>query len=229
MMQLAILAGGLGTRLSGAIPAGLPKPLAPVAGRPFLDHLLDWAIERGADDIVLLSGHGSQAIRDQVGRDHRGVPVRHSVEAVPLGTGGALVNARSLLAEEFVLVNGDTFVDADLVALREGLHSSSVVMGLVEVPDTGRFGRVEVMDGVVTGFLEKGAGGPGLINAGVYALRRSVVDSLPPGASSFERDFLEPRLAEVSPGYLRCGPTFFDIGVPADYRAADRHFTEDRA
>ena len=225
-MQLAILAGGLGTRLSGTIPAGLPKPLAPVAGRPFLDHLLDWAIERGADDIVLLTGHGSDAIRAHVGDAHRGVPVGYSVEPAPLGTGGALVNARAVLADEFVLVNGDTFVEADLSALRGGLSRSSVVMGLVEVADTGRFGRVEVTDGAVTGFHEKGGSGPGIINAGVYALRRSVVDHLPDGASSFERDFLEPRLAEVAPRYLLCGPTFFDIGVPADYRAADEYFTE---
>lgn len=228
-MQLAILAGGFGTRLTGTIPDGLPKPLAPIAGKPFLDHLLDWAIERGADDIVLLTGHGSEAIGDHVGDGHRGVPVRYSVETTPLGTGGALVNARSLLAEEFVLVNGDTFVEADLAALCAGLASAPVVMGLVEVADTGRFGRVEVTDGVVTGFHEKAGGGPGLINAGVYALRRSVVDRLPRGASSFERDFLEPRLAEVAPGQLRCGPTFFDIGVPADYRAADRHFSEVRS
>lgn len=227
-MQVAILAGGLGTRLSGAIPAGLPKPLAPIAGRPFLDHLLDWAIERGADDVVLLTGHGSTAISDHVGGDHRGVPVGYSVEPSPLGTGGALANAARLLAEEFVLVNGDTFVDADLAALGAGLGSAPVVMGLVEVADTGRFGRVEVAGGVVTAFREKGADGPGLINAGVYALKRSVVDDLPPGASSFERDFLEPRLAEVAPRYLLCGPTFFDIGVPADYRAADLHFTEAR-
>jgi D-glycero-alpha-D-manno-heptose 1-phosphate guanylyltransferase len=225
-MQVAILAGGLGTRLSGSIPAGLPKPLAPIAGRPFLDHLLDWAIERGADEVVLLTGHGSAAISEHVGRDHRGVPVSYSVESSPLGTGGALVNAAPLLADEFVLVNGDTFVDADLVALASRLGAAPVVMGLVEVADTGRFGRVEVAGGVVTAFREKGAGGPGLINAGVYALKRSVVDGLPRGASSFERDFLEPRLAEVAPRYLLCGPTFFDIGVPADYRAADLHFTE---
>lgn len=228
-MQLAVLAGGLGTRLSGAIPPGLPKPLAPIAGRPFLDHLLDWAIERGADDIVLLTGHGSSAISEHVGREYRGVPVRYSVEPAPLGTGGALVNARPLLADEFVLVNGDTFVEADLEALCGDLGAAPVVMGLVEVADTGRFGRVEVTDAVVSGFHEKSEAGPGLINAGVYALRRSVVDQLPRGASSFERDFLEPRLAEVAPRYVRCGPIFFDIGVPADYRAADRHFLEARA
>lgn len=225
-MQLVVLAGGLGTRLSGTIPSGLPKPLAPVAGRPFLDHLLDWAIDRGADDIVLLTGHGSEAIGEHIGDEYRGTPVHYSVEPAQLGTGGALVNAGPLLAGEFILVNGDTFVEADLPALQRGLGRAPVVMGLVEVGDTGRFGRVEVADGAVTGFHEKGASGPGLINAGVYALRRSVVDRLPRGASSFERDFLEPRLAEVAPRYLRCGPTFFDIGVPADYHAADRHFTE---
>ncbi|MFE4467540.1 sugar phosphate nucleotidyltransferase [Leifsonia sp. NPDC056824] len=225
-MQLAVLAGGLGTRLSETIPAGVPKPLAPIAGRPFLDHLLDWAIERGADDIVLLTGHGTVAISDHIGDGYRSTPVRYSVEPTQLGTGGALVNARSLLAEEFVLVNGDTFVDADLVALRGVLDSSPVVMGLVEVADTGRFGRVEVTEGIVTGFQEKGVTGPGLINAGLYGLRRSVIDRLPQGASSFERDFLGPRLSEVAPRYLRCGPTFFDIGVPADYHAADQHFTE---
>jgi D-glycero-alpha-D-manno-heptose 1-phosphate guanylyltransferase len=223
-MQLVVLAGGLGTRLRPALAAGVPKSMATVADRPFIDHLLDAGLRRGVDDVVLLTGHGAAVVERHVGSAHRGVRVRHSAEATPLGTGGALVGARRLLDERFVLVNGDTWADVDLAALVACLDRAPLALGLTRVDDAGRFGRVEVTGDVVVRLVEKGRDGPALINAGVYACRRELLDELPDtGPSSFERDLLEPLLSRLRPRWVPAGPDFFDIGVPDDLAAADRH------
>ena len=226
-MQLVVLAGGLGTRLRSTLPAGVPKPMAEVAGRPFVDHLLDAGLRRGVDDVVLLTGHGAAVLEQHVGSAHGGVRVRHSAETAPLGTGGALVRARRLLDERFVLVNGDTWADVDLEALLARLDDAPLALSLTRVDDAGRFGRVEVAGDVVVRLVEKGSDGPALINAGVYGCRRELLDELPAdGPSSFERDLLEPMLPRLRPRWVPTGPDFFDIGVPADLRAADRHFRQ---
>src|SRR3954468_11746921 len=110
-MQLVVLAGGFGTRLRGAIPEGLPKPMAPIGGRPFLEHLLDRGILHGVSDIHLLVGYRAEIISDHFGAAYRGVPVTYSFEETPLGTGGALKAAAPQLASEFIFANGDTFAD----------------------------------------------------------------------------------------------------------------------
>jgi D-glycero-alpha-D-manno-heptose 1-phosphate guanylyltransferase len=223
-MQVAVLAGGLGTRLRDALPAGTPKPMAEVAGRPFLEHVLDAAIVQGADRFLLLVSHRAEVIGRHVGHSYAGVPVGYCTEPEPLGTGGALRHARGQLEPRFVLMNGDTFVDVDLRAVMGGLDEAPLTMALTQRPDTTRFGRVEVADGVVTRLTEKGVAGSGLINAGVYGCRIGLLDLLPEGSSSFEQDLMLPWLPRLQPRYVLTGPTFYDIGVPADYRAADAYF-----
>jgi len=227
-MQVAVLAGGLGTRLRDSLPAGTPKPMAPVAGRPFLEHVLDQAVARGADRFLLLVSHGADVIVRHFGSSYRGLPVDYSTEPEPLGTGGALSHARAALAPEFVVLNGDTYADVDLVRLTSRLAEAPLAMSLALTADTGRFGRVEVADGIVTELVEKGVAGTGLINAGVYACRLDLLDLLPAGRASFEQDLLEPFLPTLRPPYELAGPVFFDIGVPADHACADAHFRETR-
>lgn len=220
-MQAVILAGGLGTRLRSVIGEALPKPMAPIGGRPFLELLLDQLIDGGVDDVVLLVGHRSGVIRDHFGDAYGGVPIRYSVEPAPLGTGGALTHARPLLAERFLLVNGDTYLALDIPALMEAVAEHQLALALVQAVDVGRFGAVQVDGPTVVALLEKGGTGPGLINGGVYAVRRSLVDALPSEPRfSFESDFLEPRLAHLGPGFVVSPGPFFDIGVPHDYAAA---------
>lgn len=225
-MQVVVLAGGLGTRLRGSIPAGTPKPMARVAGRPFLDWLLDDLVGAGATDIVVLVSHHAEVIREHVGPEHLGVPVRYAVEATPSGTGGAVRDALPFLAECCVVVNGDTVAPTPLAALVTGLDGAELVMGLAAVPDVGRFGGVEVVDGRAVALVEKGGSGPGRINAGVYGMRRSFVESFPPtGPVSFERDVLERRVPTLRPPVVSTNGQFFDIGIPEDLRAADAWFT----
>jgi D-glycero-alpha-D-manno-heptose 1-phosphate guanylyltransferase len=214
--DVAVLVGGLGTRL-GAHAAGLPKPLVPVLGRPFLAYLLDELVVAGARSLVLCSGFRADLVRDRIGDNWRGVPVLHSVEPSPLGTGGALALARAKLnSPRVVVLNGDTWLSLDWEKLVR--DAGPATLTAVSVADPARYGRLELTAaGRVTGFLEKAdaAGGAARINGGVYSLSRPLLDELSLGAHSLERDVL-PRWA--GEGRLRAIGTegaFLDIGVPA--------------
>ena len=224
-MQFVVLAGGLGTRLAGTIADGVPKPMAPVAGRPFLERLLDLAIDGGAHEVVLLVGHRASAIIDHFGPAYRGLSLRYLVEETPLGTGGAIRNAVDALSEHFILLNGDTYAPVDFRALISHLADDPLAMTLAPVDDAGRFGAVDVDHDRVARLVEKGVPGPGLINAGVYACTRELVASLPEGRpSSFEVNVLQAHVPVLRPRYERTYGAFFDIGVPEDHARADAYF-----
>lgn len=224
-MQLVVLAGGLGTRLNGAIPDGLPKPMAPIAGRPFLEHLLDRAIAQGVEDVQLLVGHAAEVISRHFGNSYRGVSVGYCVEDVPLGTGGALKAAESRLQAEFLFANGDTFANVNFCALLGLLGPSPLSLSLAGVDDASRYGSVITEADVVVGFREKGLAGGGYVNAGVYACRRDLIDLLPIRSSfSFEADFLEPELPNLRPQFLKLNAGIIDIGTPESYALANAQF-----
>jgi NDP-sugar pyrophosphorylase family protein len=226
-IDVLILAGGLGTRLGDTL-GPLPKVLAPVAGRPFLDHLLAWLEGFGARRIVLALGHKSDRVIAHVEAMASPLALVPLVEPRPLGTAGALRFARPSLESDPVLVlNGDSFVDADLCALvaahRE--RGAAISMLCAQVPDCGRYGRVETSGRLrFERFAEKDEArpGPGLINAGVYLFAASVLDEIARGdAASLERDVLAKR----APGSIAlvAGPfRFIDIGTPESLRAADQ-------
>lgn len=218
----AILAGGLGTRLRPAV-ADRPKVLATVAGRPFLAQLLDQLAAGGVTEVVLLVGYGAEQVRETFDGQFNGLRLHYSTESSPLGTGGAVRHALPhLTGGRVLLLNGDSFCDFDL---RDLLAADGVAyMVLAEVPDTGRYGRVESADGRVTGFTEKGLGGPGPINAGVYLFPTDLLAELPADRPlSFERDVLP---AWVGRGLVRAFPggRFIDIGTPESYAEADAFF-----
>src|SRR5262249_32602507 len=150
-----------------------------------LCYLLDLLHRHSVSRVVLLTGHGAAQVRDCLGEEYRGVQLAYSVEEEPLGTAGAARLALPLLAApRLLLLNGDSYCDADLRAFprRYERHDLPAGMALARVPDTARFGRV-VLDGRdrVAGFEEKGRGGEGWINAGVYLLARELLAGLPPG------------------------------------------------
>lgn len=229
LRQAAILVGGLGTRL-GTLTAATPKPLLPVGGRPFLAWLLRELSRFGVEEAVLLTGHLAGQVRDSLGGISAWLPkpVRLVLSEEPFqaGTGGALWHARGLLDERFLLCNGDSLLDTNLSRLLaawagdEGGVAGRMLLRPVE--DAGRFGVVETEGERVVSFRERPerAGG-GLMNAGIYALGRGVLDALGERCS-LERDVL-PRLA--AEGRLRCteaGGYFVDIGVPESLAQADR-------
>ncbi|MGE3809543.1 MAG: nucleotidyltransferase family protein [Gemmataceae bacterium] len=227
---MAILAGGLGTRLRSALP-DTPKVLAPVLSKPFLAHLLDLFEAAGFFDVVLLTGYRADLVHEAFGNRYGAVRLRYSVETAPLGTGGALRQAAPLFQTEHVLlVNGDSCCPADLAAFLE-FHEerqADASLLLASVADAGRFGLVEVdQQARVRAFHEKtGQARPGLVNAGLYFLRRDLLADIPTErAVSLEREVLPGWLASQKVfGSITTAP-LLDIGTPESYRAAEEFLT----
>lgn len=223
----AILAGGLGTRLRSVV-VDRPKVLAPVGGAPYLHFLLERLARAAIRDVVLLAGHGAEQVRDTIGDSYDGMAVRYSVEQVPLGTAGALRHALPFLdCATVLLLNGDSWCDAGLVEFRQfhRVRAAGASLVVAGVADTSRFGRVSV-DGAgrVKAFEEKGAAGRGWINAGMYLLERALVETLPAGPLSLERDVLPGWVSEGRVFGFRHAGRFLDIGTPESYVAAEEFF-----
>jgi NDP-sugar pyrophosphorylase family protein len=226
-MEALILAGGLGTRLRPVIGSELPKPMARIAGRPFLEYLVLQLRSAGCRDIWLLTGHGSAAIETYFGTgDAWDVRIRYSAESVPLGTGGALrLVLPRLQGERSLVLNGDSFLDAPLAELVEA-HAAAAserpvgaTLALVERDDASRYGRVELAaDGSIRAFLEKDPRRlSGLVSAGIYVVERWVVDTIPPARPvSLEREVWPGLLDGRLRGRILSGP-FTDMGVPEAY------------
>lgn len=221
-----VLAGGLGTRLRSAVP-DLPKCLAPIAGRPFLEWQLRSLAERGIDSFVLALGHGAESVLDALKQPWASaLSIDAVIERELLGTGGA---ARFAMEEtgldEALIANGDTFLGGAMQAMLTPLDLTDgerMRIATVQVPDRARFGGVALdAEQRVTAFLEKGRTGAGPINAGLYRIHRSAFDGEGPGAFSMET-LVMPRLVAASSLQARelAGP-FIDIGVPEDYRLFD--------
>ena len=229
-MKAFVLAGGLGTRLRPKF-GELPKPLAPIAGRPFLERQLEWLESHGVTEVVLCVGHGGEAIREALGDGARlGVRLRYSVEAEPLDTGGALKLARRHVDGPCWVLNGDTMPEGDPWVLERARWERGALgaIALYQVADARSRGRVECdAAGWVARFVEKDAGhsGTAWVNGGLYAFSSALWRHLPEGSSSLERDVL-PRLADSRAllGVPLPG-TFYDIGTPAEWERAERHFS----
>ena len=220
-MKAIVLAGGLGTRLSG-ITGDIPKPMAKVGARPFLEYLLDYLVEQGIEQAVLAVSHKWEVIREHFGDAYRGMSLNYSVEDEPLGTGGAIRQALESLADyDVVVLNGDTLFHVDLKGMANNHRNSGVrlSMALKRVADSGRFGCVEVSaDGEIANFQEKSTGGPGWINGGVYMLNRDLFADFPMSERfSFEQDLVEPNIGRIQPRAFLSDAYFIDMGIPEDY------------
>ena len=221
-MEAIILAGGLGTRLRSVV-AHLPKAMAPIADRPFLEILLADLARKGFKRIVLSLGFMADKISSHFGASFEGVELAYVVEDTPLGTGGALRLALTACTRDHVFVfNGDTFLDLDVRALEQywqkGQHT--IVIGK-SVLDTERYGRLVAEGDWLIGFSEKGIRGPGLINAGCYVMTANALEAFPLNQSfSLEKDYLKPMIARGSVQVFVTNGLFIDIGIPEDYAQA---------
>lgn len=219
-----ILCGGHGTRLRSVL-ADRPKSMALISGTPFLQLLLDQLRSQGVSEVILGTGYMAEKIEGYFGSGNKGARhLRYSREEQPLGTGGALKLAEPLISDPVLVLNGDSYVDWSLLAMLElfKTREADMVVVLQAVADITRYGSVALdHHGRITQFLEKGVRGvPGLINAGVYLLRKQIVRDLPAGtAISLERDLL-PRLLERRVYGLVCTGLFIDIGIPDDLKRA---------
>ena len=228
MPEAIILAGGFGTRLRTVVP-DLPKPMAPVAGRPFLEILLKNLAHKGIRKVVLSLGYKADTISAHFGETYAGMQLAYTRDNAPLGTGGAVRLAMTKSSEDHVYVfNGDSYVDLELDAVdnlwKKNRHP--IIVGL-HSSDTSRYGRLITEGPRIVGFAEKGIAGTGLINAGCYVLNRKQLDTYPIGtAFSLEVDYFSTAIRTEPFDVFITGGHFIDIGVPEDYARAQIEFAE---
>jgi NDP-sugar pyrophosphorylase family protein len=226
MKQCVILVGGLGSRL-GSITDRCPKPLLHINGIPFLEYLIRNAIKHNFFDFLLLAGHLGNKVEEFSDslKCKLNIRIEVVVEDQPLGTGGAILNAAHKLADKFILINGDTFFDCNLTNIFN-IELKSPLLGFVtlrESLDSSRYGVIELRGDRITGFIEKSDSiTTNLINGGLYLLDRKITKHIPSGFSSLEQDVF-PVLSKIGALSGRCYKNFFiDIGVPDDYKLAQR-------
>jgi mannose-1-phosphate guanylyltransferase len=222
-VQALILAGGEGTRLR-PLTYTTPKPVMPLAGRPFLSFMLDWAHVHGVDEVILSCGFLSDGVKRVLGDIYDGMRLRYVVEEEPLGTAGPVRLAldEGVLEERLIVLNGDVLTDIDLTAEldQHARTGARVTLALYPVDDTASYGVVPTdAEGRVEAFLEKAEGETptNRINAGAYVIEREVIESIPAGRPvSFERDVFPRLVGEGLYGYLAEG-YWIDIGTPQRY------------
>jgi mannose-1-phosphate guanylyltransferase len=227
-MQALILAGGEGTRLR-PLTLTIPKPVVPLANRPFITYMIDWLHRHGFDEVVMSCGFLAEGVRDVLGAGEvDGVTIRYVDEPEPLGTAGAVKLAQPVLRERFAVLNGDVLTDLNLSALRvfHEQQEGFATLGLFPVEDPSSYGVVVTDDdGRVDEFLEKPAPGTAPtnhINAGMYVLEHGVLDHIESGrAVSFEREVF-PALVGSGLYALPLNGYWMDIGTPERYLQATR-------
>lgn len=228
MTKAVILAGGLGTRLRHVV-SDVPKPMAPIHNKPFLAHQMDHWMQSGIDSFILSVGYLRETIIDYFGDCYNGVPITYAIEEIPLGTGGGILQAMKHLNSDdsFLLLNGDTYFDVDLIKLKElhCRHNAGVTFSLFRANEPDRFGGVSIDANCrITKFRSEKARSGQLANGGVYMIDPNVIRKqyhADVGKFSFEDDIL-PRLFDTGTPFfgLESNGRFVDIGVPEDYAAA---------
>lgn len=227
--EAIILAGGEGTRLKPVIH-DLPKAMAPINGRPFMEYQLDylnkWSIKR----VVISVGYQKEKIKQHFGESYKNIELLYAPEEEPLGTGGAVINAFQYIEGPAAFIfNGDTYFDINLKRVNDfrWIKETDVVIVLRFENDTSRYGTVTFDGtGLITGFFEKKEnGGEGYINGGAYLINKGYLDKFGfPSKFSLEKDFFARYFTQEEFYALRCFSYFRDIGIPEDYQKAQDEF-----
>ena len=230
LTEAVILAGGFGTRLQTVV-SDVPKPMAPINDKPFLNYIYSYLKHFGIKHVVLSTGYLAEKISGYYGNEFNGIKISYTVEGTPLGTGGGIRLAiEKCTTHEVLVLNGDSFFDVNLNIFFDShkLFRADCSLALRKVENTARYGTITLgSTGAIKAFKEKDAiKREGLINGGVYILNKTLfLDKTETGISfSIEKDFYEKRISELQifgfeyPGY------FIDIGIPEDYNKAQHDF-----
>lgn len=225
--EAIVLAGGFGTRLQKVV-SEVPKPMAPVAEKPFLQYILDYLITHKVNHVVLAVGYLHETIINYFGDNYGSLKITYSIENEALGTGGGILLAcNHVKGDNAFVINGDTFFDVDLVELA-AFHESNhalLTVALKKMHKFDRYGTVEIDgEGRITGFLEKKYLDEGLINGGIYCLNKRVFPAGLPKIFSFEKSILEQEITNRKIYGIRSEGYFIDIGIPEDYAKAQVDF-----
>lgn len=218
-----ILAGGFGTRLSTVVK-DVPKPMAPINGKPFLHFIFKELQQQQIQKVVLSVGYLKEIIQAYFKEEYLGITIEYAIEEVPLGTGGGIKNALKKIETDAYILNGDTFFDIPLSALKN--TSADITIALKPMFQFDRYGTVEVdTTQRIISFNEKKYCEHGLINGGVYYFKKSLLEKIKTEDKfSFEKDILEKHLLDLQIHGKIFDNYFIDIGIPEDYKKAQEDF-----
>jgi D-glycero-alpha-D-manno-heptose 1-phosphate guanylyltransferase len=221
-MEAIILAGGLGRRLRSEVP-DLPKPMAPINGKPFLEYLLNYLNSSSFSRVIISVGYKCEYIYDYFGEKYKNLSIIIVKEEIPLGTGGGCRLALSKCKSDHVYVfNGDTFLEVDFKLMELTWKKYyKVVMASYFVEDTFRYGRLETDGNKVISINEKGIKGKGMINAGCYLIPTDLFQKQEINRKfSLEENFISSLVKKRELLFVKSEGIFIDIGIPSDYRRA---------
>jgi D-glycero-alpha-D-manno-heptose 1-phosphate guanylyltransferase len=221
-MEAIILAGGMGTRLREVI-SDVPKPMAPINGRPFLEILLNYLAKKGFSRVVISAGYMAESIIQYFGRQFEGLEIEYVIEKIPLGTGGGIRLAMEKCKEDHIYIfNGDTFIDLNVDEVEKRWNENrNPILIACEVDDVSRFGSISEVNNMLICFNEKNISGFGLINAGCYVFNRNLLDDIALNKKfSIEEDFLFKNIKKMDIEVFKHNGYFIDIGIPDDYLRA---------
>jgi len=225
--EAIILAGGFGTRLQKVV-TDVPKPMAPVNGKPFLYYILEYCIKQQIEKVVISTGYKHEVIYDYFGHQYKNISIQYAQEVEPLGTGGGIQNAlRKCTEENVVVLNGDTFFDVPLQELEKQhvQHHSEFSIAAKKMYHFNRYGIIQTQHNRITAFEEKRAVEEGIINAGVYIINRpSFLNLQLPQKFSMEKDYMEKYFSSHPFYAFEFNGYFIDIGIPEDYEQVQKDF-----
>jgi D-glycero-alpha-D-manno-heptose 1-phosphate guanylyltransferase len=228
--EAIVLAGGLGTRLKSVVQ-DVPKPMALVNGRPFLEYILNFLNKNGIEKVILSVGYKKEQIINHFKDKYLNLNIKYAIEDKPLGTGGAIINALTFIeSDKFFIINGDTLFDINLeqmFSFFESLNDIDLLIALKKLENAKRYGKVIIDNNYrIIDFIEKGELSKGLINGGIYLLKKRIFENISfPTVFSFEKDFLEKYYNQLNFYGLPFNNYFIDIGVPEDYKRAQIEFS----
>ncbi|EAH7208555.1 nucleotidyltransferase family protein [Campylobacter jejuni] len=214
-MQAIILCGGLGTRLKSVIK-DIPKPMAPINDKPFLEFIFEYLKKQGIKEVILAVSYKYEVIKEYFKDEFLGIKIKYSIEKEPLGTGGAIKEALKIIKNEAYVLNGDTFFGIDLSKLK--LNGSKICLALKQMNDFDRYGTVNVDEQcLVISFEEKVFKKQGLINGGIYLLKKDIFDKFDLEKKFSFEEFLQENCEKLKTRAEIFNDYFIDIGVPSDY------------
>lgn len=219
-LEAIVLAGGLGTRLRSVV-SDLPKPMAPIGDKPFLEYILKYLQKNGITRVILSVGYKWETIKEYFGYKWENIELVYSVEDEPLGTGGAIKKAMKQLKTGHVyIINGDTFFDVDLKSLVLE-DNSKLILSLKHMINFDRYGCVESDDNnLVKAFTEKGYRESGNINGGIYLASKNIFDNFDLDEKFSFEEFMQVNFEELKISVKVFEKYFIDIGIPEDYQKA---------
>lgn len=225
-MEVIILAGGLGTRLRSVVN-NIPKPMAIVNNKPFLEYILNWLSGYNINKIIISAGYKADCIKSYFGNSFMKIPIEYAVEDEPLGTGGGILKALDCTSDENVMVvNGDTYfpIDIDNFLSEHIRLNGKITIALKEMTDFDRYGSVSIDKNFnIHQFHEKLFIRLGLINGGIYLINKKFIqESNLPMKFSFEKEVLEKEVMNKRIKGIQFHNQFIDIGIPEDYHKANQ-------